>query len=176
MQITLTQEEMLNRWRLYRAMEPLRSDCTAERSDGIDLDSILTMQMRAWYLDLLDCGDPRHVARTDVKERTTVTNMGDGSGLLTLPDDCRRLLALRMDGWERDARIVEPNSPLALAQLNPFTCGTRWAPVAIVDRQRCRIYPLPTSATIKWAYGAVAPTDGSYTMNDSALSLITPQI
>ena len=52
MEITLTPDEMLERWRLYRAMEPLRADCVVERTDGLDIDTILRIQMRAWYLDL----------------------------------------------------------------------------------------------------------------------------
>lgn len=52
--ITLTRQEMLAQWKLRRALEPLRADCTAQRNDGIDLDRYLTEEMRSWYLRMLD--------------------------------------------------------------------------------------------------------------------------
>lgn len=177
MNITLTPDEMLLHWRLYRAMEPLRADCEAERLDGLDTDEILRIQMRAWYLDLLDFGDPAHLAPVDVASRSVITPQDGGSAVITLPPDCRRLIDLKIEGWERPARLTTPGTQLALEQLNPYTRGNCHVPVAVVDRFRCRIYPHPApDAKIERALAAVAPADGSYSFNDSALALITPQI
>lgn len=177
MEITLTPDEMLDRWRLYRAMEPLRADCEVERLDGLDTDTILRIQMRAWYLDLLDFGDPARLAPVDVASRAMLQPENDGSAVITLPFDCRRLLELKVEGWHTPARITAPGTPLAIEQLNPYTRGNCHSPVAVVDRFRCRIYPLPsTGAGIEYALGAVAPADGSYSMDDSALNLIKPEL
>lgn len=39
MKLRLSTDEMLSQWRMRRALEPLRSDCTIERIDGIDIDT-----------------------------------------------------------------------------------------------------------------------------------------
>ncbi len=177
MEITLTSDEMLERWRLYRAMEPLRADCVVERTDGLDIDTILRIQMRAWYLDLLDFADPVRLAPVDVAPRSMLLPEADGSAVITLPPDCRRLLELKVEGWEIPATLTVPGTQLALEQMNPYTRGSCHAPVAVVNRFRCRIYPLPSpGAAIEWALAAVAPADGSYSMDDSALGLITPEL
>jgi len=177
MNVTLSPDEMLLHWRLYRAMEPLRADCEVERLDGLDTDAILRMQMRAWYLDLLDFGDPALLTPVDVASRAMLSPERDGVAVITLPHDCRRLLDLKVEGWERSARLTAPGTQLAMEQLNPYTRGNCHAPVAVVDRFRCRIYPFPApGARIERALAAVAPADGSYSFDDSALSLITPQL
>jgi hypothetical protein len=177
MQVSLSPDEMLERWRIFRDLEPLRADSVVDRTDGLDIDSALRWQMRAWYLDLLDHADPVRLAPVDVANRSTLHPEADGSAVIILPENCRRLISIMVDGWDLPAKLTTPDSSLAVLQLNPFTRGNCHAPVAVVDGLRCHIYPLPdVDAGILWAMAAVAPDDGSYLLDDSALALIAPQL
>ena len=45
MKITLSKAEMLKRRRIAGGLEPLRADCTVERTDGIDIDTVLETEI-----------------------------------------------------------------------------------------------------------------------------------
>ena len=49
MKLTLDQSEMLALWKRRHFIEPLRADCTIERTDGIDIDARCREEMRALY-------------------------------------------------------------------------------------------------------------------------------
>ena len=49
MKLTLDQTEMLALWKRRHFIEPLRADCTIERTDGIDIDARCREEMRALY-------------------------------------------------------------------------------------------------------------------------------
>lgn len=44
--ITMSHAQMLEAWRLRAGLEPLNSDCSIERFDGIDADRIIAERMR----------------------------------------------------------------------------------------------------------------------------------
>lgn len=46
MMLRLTSEQMLRTWREIAGLEPLNTDCSIERFDGIDLDSVIRLRMR----------------------------------------------------------------------------------------------------------------------------------
>lgn len=53
MKLHLTRDEFLALWRIHRGYSPLRTDTSVQRSDGMDLDTILLAEMDDWYLRLL---------------------------------------------------------------------------------------------------------------------------
>ena len=53
---------MLERRRISGGLEPLRSDCSIEYTDGIDIDRLLEQQLRARYVWMLDHADPSMLA------------------------------------------------------------------------------------------------------------------
>ncbi|MBQ8271075.1 MAG: hypothetical protein IJZ22_07745 [Bacteroidaceae bacterium] len=79
----------------------------------------------------------------------TVTDNGDGSVTVSLPDDFINLIEFRLDGWARPCTRLEPTtSPVALAQSNIYTRGGSCKPVCVesVDGQGGRAmncYSLP---------------------------------
>lgn len=64
MTVKLTKEEMLRRRRIADGLEPLRTDCTIARTDGIDIDAYLATELRRRYLHLLDHA-PRELLATE---------------------------------------------------------------------------------------------------------------
>lgn len=133
MKLILTREEMLARRRLAGGFEPLRTDCTVEDTAGTDIDAMLEQQLRGRYLELLDTADPALLAPEDVAAGTTLTAYADGGSLLTPPAACRRVTAVWLEGWEREAEVL-PSAEMgrvARLQRNPFTASAAHAPVAV---------------------------------------------
>lgn len=133
MKLILTREEMLARRRLAGGFEPLRTDCTVEETAGTDINAMLELQLRCRYLELLDTADPALLAPEDVAADTAVTPYIDGGSMLTPPAACRRVLAVWLEGWEREAGVI-PAAELKRAvrlQRNPFTSSTAHAPMAV---------------------------------------------
>lgn len=178
--LSLSTEAMLSRWRLLRGYEPLRSDHAASRRDGIDLDSLLLDEIRAWYARLLDEAPISMLAITDIASAITIEPCGDGSAIATLPDNCRRLLSITLEGWERPAvPIYEADSSAAKLlqrQTNPFSQSRSTAPVAfILPDRKVSLYSIPdgiSSPTVTAASAVTEPADGTFVFDSSALDTI----
>lgn len=99
MKKTLTRNEMLALWKLTRAAEPMRLDCTVTRTDGIDLDTIYEAEMRAWYLRLLDSAPIERLAPVEAAALARTERRGDLT-VVTAPEGCRRVLRVQFDGWD----------------------------------------------------------------------------
>lgn len=172
---TLTQEQMLTLWRLSRAFEPLRPDCTVTRTDGIDLDTLLSRQMRGWYLNLLDTAPLEYLQLTDIAPTVAVEYNADGSIYVGLPPTCRRVVEVKMAEWERPAIIVDdPASPLALRQHSPYLRAGLAAPVAVVEKKRLHLYGATLSELERLLIVAEPPSD-TYIFDTRALELIIPE-
>ncbi len=161
MKQTLTQCQMLELWRRKRMVEPLRLDCVVQRTDGPDVDAMLTEEMRRWYLELLDGGPRSALAPVDVTSTCKVDALSDGRMVITGPEGCRRILSVWFAGWEFPVEV----SPDALqSNFNPY-------------EQRPAAWRLsPERAAVRGAQGAVrevlAAMDISpavYIFDDSAL-------
>ncbi len=172
MKLRLSTDEMLSQWRMRRALEPLRSDCTIERIDGIDIDTFLKMEMRDWYLNLLDTAPAHLLMLTDITSNVSVSRNNDQSAIITLPQGCRRVIQLSIDCCDNPVEIVAADSPLAMCQLNPFSRSGSIAPVAIVHHDRVIIYAGSNNFNISHMLCIMEPDDGFYELDEAALSLI----
>lgn len=131
----LTREEMLEKWRLVRHFEPLRSDATVVRSDGIDLDRLLELEIESWYERRLRELAVEDLPQTDVTSSVEMTVESDGSGSVRLPADVVRVAEVMVDGWSREAKVIEDEECAeALDQSNRYTRGGSINPVAVVGR------------------------------------------
>lgn len=178
MKLCLTSDEMLQQWRLRRALLPLRNDCEVQRTDGIDIDTYLRAEMRAWYLGLLDTALTRYLSLDDIAADVPLTVDSARCVTVKLPDACRRVISVRLQGWERPATIVtDPLSDLARMQHNPFSRGGTASPVAVLDGSTLQLYSAPASAEpprLRQLLCVITPDEGLYTLDESALSLIPP--
>lgn len=96
MRLELTKNEMLALWKRRHFLEPLRADCRIERSDGVDLDAIATEEMRLWYLKQLAEAPPDMLAPSDLAMTAKVRRSPQGTGLITLPGNVVRVIAVRL--------------------------------------------------------------------------------
>lgn len=134
--VTLTRRQMIDRWMLMRGFGPMRTDASVVRSDGLDLEAMFEAEARAWYLHVLDTAPPHLVGAVDISDRVTLTVEDDSMACIALPDDCRRVVGLRLEGWRNDALIVAPDSAEALRQDNELTRGGICRPVAVLEAGR----------------------------------------
>lgn len=174
MKIALSSAEMLAQWKLCRGFEPLREDCEITRTDGIDLDALLRLEMRNWYLNLLKTAPIDMLAITNIANDIAIVKNDDNTGTILLPESCRRLVEFQLKGWKRPAKIIEDtNCHDALLQDNPYSRGGCEQPVVIKRGNRLHIYSLPDdNPQILRAMAVMEPTDGSYEMDESALATI----
>lgn len=117
MKQNLTQSQMLEIWRRKRMVEPLRLDCTVSRTDGPDVDAILTEEMRSWYLDLLDNAPISKLAPVDITATCKIDVLSDGRLVITAPDGCRRILSVWFTGWDCPVNVADE---AAMNNFNPY--------------------------------------------------------
>jgi len=164
---------MLGRWMLHCGFEPLRADAAVVRADGIDLEKLMAQRMRQWYLDLLDTAPVELLETDDIAGNLTVTVLADGSGLIMLPEECRRLLSIRLEGWTRNAAIVSAGSAAARRQCNLMTRAGASCPVAVADGREIRLFsPVAGRATVASAIAVMRPEPDIYRLDERALALI----
>lgn len=96
--------------------------------------------------ELLRSVSPYLVPTSDFSTQT-VTNKGDGSGRITLPNDFLRLIDFRMQGWERSVTApLTTTSPNYKRQFNKVLRGGVSKPVAVINNGFLEYYSLPTIA------------------------------
>lgn len=91
---------MLDLWRLRRGLQPQRTDCTVVRTDGVDIDGLLGRQIDDWYLNLLDTAPVEMLPVTEMRTRVEPVLDENGSVDVILPDVCRRLVSVKLKGWQ----------------------------------------------------------------------------
>ncbi|MCM1067801.1 MAG: hypothetical protein NC418_09550 [Muribaculaceae bacterium] len=182
MKISLSKAEMIERRRRALALDPLRTDCTIERTDGIDVDATLEQELRRWYLNLLDTAPRRLLAPENIAGRLACSTSGEGAAkaaVIELPSNCRRVFDVKLDGWTHAVEVL-PHSELSrvlACQNNPYTRATASCPVAVLGAGgadgRCAdilawpIVDLFPAASIVTA--ALDPGPELYTLDESAL-------
>lgn len=175
MKLTLTANEMLDIWRMRRALLPLREDCVVGRSDGIDVDMLLRYEMRQWYATLLDTAPPEMLVLTDIAREVAPVLLDDGSVEVALPGGCRRVIEVMLEGWVRQATLTRPETPLARRQANPYSRGRTEMPVAVVNSSRLTLYSAPAGVArprLSRLLCVVEPDEGLYQLDERAIALI----
>lgn len=171
--VRLSPEEMLRIWKLRRYHEPLRADCEVTRTDGLDLDRLQTMEMREWYLKLLDTAETGLLEVTDIAKDVALKRRRDGSATITLPEECRRVIEVSLEGWHQPARLTTPGSRLASLQQSEFSRGGAAEPVAVMHTGYIHLYsPTPETAAISTLKCIREPLNGEYVMDELLLKTI----
>ena len=176
MKVTYTKSRLIAYARRISGFDCLRADCGAERADGVDVDALLGDALRRWYLALLDNGPVGYLA----PEELTVVAANEigvaGGTSMTLPENCRRVLWLRLPGWHHGTVPLAASEAdrVVLRQLNPYTASTPSAPVAVLAPSGRSVTAWPAAAE----YGtpkvmAAADTgEDSFVFDDSALATL----
>lgn len=126
-----TQQEMLAEWKLRCGYVNGRRECTVERDDGIDIDSILLRRIDDAYARLLREAPPSLLPVADVAAECTPAIKYTGCISIALPGHCVRVLCIDFAGWQRPAIPVSADSPTARLQSVDWLRGGASCPVCV---------------------------------------------
>lgn len=172
MKLHLTEAQLLQEWRLRYLPQPVNAGCSVTASSGYDMESIIKARMRDWYSRLVAAADPAMLAPVEIGDRLTLTIAADGTGMVSLPEETVKVLAVGMEGWSRAAAVTaDPLSRIALRQHSPYSRGCPESPVAVLDGGKMRLYtPAPgdTSLSVK----AIIDEPDIYHIDSAALATI----
>lgn len=172
-------DEMVELWLLHRYHETARTDAQVVRADGIDLRRLAADEMRSWFMNLLDTAPRELLDPDDLSDVAPVPGrLADGRLALTLPESCRRVVGVRLAGWERSATILTDRESAAVRrQCSPMSRAGSHCPVAVVDGRRLIMSPseLPEVEELLVCLAPAEGTRGVYRLDPRALSTI-PQI
>lgn len=178
MKTTFSHSQMLELWRIRLGLKPARVDCTIERVDGIDIDAMISRQMRQWYVDLLDTAPLELLAAEDISSKLSLMVTSDGCARFTLPENCRRLISVQLNSWHRPALVVaaHQNPRLEIMQANPYSRAGAQRPLAVVHGRSVHLYSADTSSAVSHKISsALAITDpgpDTFVLDERALSTI----
>ncbi len=175
MKINLTRSQMLARWRLHRGYDIPHYDSETSRTDGIDLDEILSAEMDEWYSNLLRTAPLSRLVPVEKAGVVSVPGPGSAEMRLRLADTTVRIAGVRLSSWRYAATIVDdPASPQALRQLHPYTRATVSAPVAVFDPvgKTLDLYPYDSDVDILETLTVIEHSTDSFSFDSSALALI----
>lgn len=169
MLVRLTQHEMLKQWRLLTLLEPLappESDVTITRTDGIDIDALCIIKMKAWYLRMLDEAPVHLLEVTDIASSLTLHCLPEeDAALISLPRSVRRVVGVRLSGWREPVVPLTPEEAQAAVRVssNPYLRGGDCRPVVIIRDHTLHILsPLHPSAVIEQVLVVAEPPDDTY--------------
>ncbi len=141
---TYTLNQMVTLWRQRAGLTPLRTDCSIEAEDGIDVDRALTARIRQWQLHALDTAPTEMLDVKDIADLCTSRRTLQGTTEITLPDDCRRVVAVQMASWRVAVAPISAAEACASAVTldNPYAAA---APIAIARPGKLTVYPAEAS-------------------------------
>lgn len=172
---TYSRSEMLVLWRRAAGLEPLRSDCTVDRTDGVDVDAMIEPRMRSWYLQLLDTAPVELLRVEDVAaEVVTTANVGRPGALGTLPPRVRRLVSIRQTGWKTATVPVgaAEGAERLRRSLNPFLAPGPQTPLCVVLGRSMELQPFEDGDVVVSARAVTDPGPATYVLDESLLTTI----
>lgn len=171
MKIILDKAEAIQRKRTACGLTAMRSDCTIEYTDGIDIGRQLEQALRARYLDMLDHAPRKCLAIDEIEPDEIEETSGNGIKI-TLPPDCRRVFDLQLSSWHRPVQIHEVSFyNLAMSwQGNPYRTATPLSPIAVVGPDN-KIHAWPAGA-VDSLHGIITPGENRYVLDESGLEML----
>lgn len=172
MMMNLTEQDMLELWKMRLGLTQSRRDCVIEREDGEDFDAKLLMDIRQWYASLLASAVTDWLPVEDVSDKLDVKTSDDGVVTVVLPDNCVRPVAFHVRGWKCDAAQFHVSGTIVAKQQDvEWLKGDSSRPIAVVDDTVISLYSVKSGekAVVDKALCVVKPTDGSYIFSEEAL-------
>lgn len=160
----LDEAEMLELWRLVRGFEPLRADMSVERTDGVDLDRLLRVEMRQWYERQLATLPAESLPEEDLAGEVKATTTADGAWRVELPERCLGVRVVKLASWSRNGRIeADGDGPTARNQRSEYLRGSASNPVVLTSGRELRLYmPAGAGDRIESLRCSVRPPEGEF--------------
>ncbi len=179
MKLTLTAEELLGQCKLIALLEPLEGECVTAREEGVNVDRLLELKLRARYIAMLDEGDPALCVARDITGQVSLDDAGCGTRVIELPADCRCVVEVKVSGWTRAVRPVRPDDPEARRRLrlaaNPYLQECAMDPWALAEAGRIRVWGTG-DARLERLVAVMEPPDGIYELDRRAIPRLAEAI
>ncbi len=171
---------MLEIWRQRLGLCTTRTDASIAEWDGIDTDAMLLARMRPWYLHLLDTAPPALLPVSEAARQCTLSQSGSSHHLILPPSDCRRVLSVKMQGWQRSVQPVGHDMPEGAALLrrlaSPYARPGTGCPTAVLMADG-RIAVAPVDIPVVESLRAILDSGPeTYTLCPSLLDTIPTEI
>ncbi len=171
--LILTEDEMLNLWKLKKLMIPTRRDCAIERDDGIDIDQLLLLDIRGWYAALLAKGEAYLLPTADLSEHIVLTPINGNTSKFILPSNCCRPLELKLSTWNQSVfDFHAPNSFIAKSQRNEYMRAGEAYPICVQNDDEIIVSGYTPNDTITLMKCVIRPENNKYIFAESCLELI----
>lgn len=173
---TYTMEEMVAEWKLRRGMMPLRTDAVADRVDGIDVDTLLRSMIAQWYGRLLREAPAELLPQADLASKAKVRKAdGDGAVEVKLPQECVRVLRVKLSDWLVDSIPIEATQApkVETLQRSPYSRARQCNPVALAYPDRLMLYSTSAEAPeLDILTCVAAPLNGTIALDSALLDTI----
>ncbi len=168
--VNLNLNQILEYRRIAAGLRFLRTDCTVERVDGIDVDSTAAASLRLRYLQLLDTAPAHLLPTADIASQIAVSAYGTAY----LPASCRRLLNIRLSHWRLPAFPVSRAdfnlSPRRRRVLNRYCAPGPVEPLAVTEPDgSLSLWPFSPSGSVVRAIAVIDPGENSFSLDESLL-------
>lgn len=173
--MVLSGAEMTTLWRQILGYDTPRRDCSIERDDGIDVDSLILTHINQWYEHLLFTAPIHWLPVSDVSNLTQASADAEGVVTLILPEHSVRPVEVMLQGWTQPVcEFLQPTDDKAKMQSSIWLRGGMECPVAIAYDHRLILYSTTPGATpvVQTARTVVRPPADSYVFGTEALSTI----
>lgn len=172
MKMHLDRSRMLAAWKLHRAFEPVRNDSSVSRTDGVDIDELLSAEMDLWYVNLLLSAPEHHLVPENLAASVGLDVTDRGATVISLPPGTLRITEVKLGSWAVPAKVILSGTPEAIRQCYSWTRATADAPVAVKCGDTLRLYPAAGYGDTLESLRCIVHTPGEYTFMHSALALI----
>ncbi len=168
-----TQSQMLALWRRALGFDTLRTDCSIEVFDGIDLDTVILERMRRWYLGLLDTADPSLLPISEIATSLVPEAAGSIGVSMQLSEIHRRIVAVHAASWNYAVAPSEPDYAAMRLQFSssPYARPSSGSPLAWVRAGVLSLAPCKLGEALS-IRAVVDPGPDMYILDDSLLSTI----
>lgn len=170
-------DQMMDHWRRAQGLEEKRLDCSVELFEGVDASARMAVEMRQWYLRLMDSGPLEVLVVRDIAGRLGPFAF-DGRGWRTqLPADVRRAVSVTAAGsaavpvWRAGYDDDRIEAFLRRAD-NPWLRGSVASPVAIAAAGYLTVYAGTAPVTVTSFLAVTDPGEETFEFDEKALSLI----
>lgn len=158
--VNLPLEQLVERVALRRGYLPLRADCTVTRTDGVDISSLLAIEVKSCYARALATMPFDELPVTDIAYKCSLVVMPDGCGSVLLPENVVRVGWVKLSSWMRSVMAVGADHEAVAAQGNRWSRGGAYNPVAVEHGSTLNLYsPDPQGDAIERLEVVAMPHD-----------------
>lgn len=161
---------MLSIWRSILGLDTAYSQCSIEQFDGIDINELIALRMRQWYLDLLHNADPSLLPVANIASQCARIARPNGATFVEPPADCVRVVEVRAATWPV-ALVPSPNNAPLKRLGHPYAAPSPSSPIAVSSRRGILLATCDAADALE-IIAVTDPGADSYILDQSLLSSI----